>query len=74
MKQKCKCTFMKETGWLYKECKYHKERCHYSNCRKKLKKYKDYRPNETRYCKKHDEVMHEECRGLMDAFGGSDFI
>jgi len=62
---KCKCTFVKGTGYLSKECKYHEEHCHHSDCKKKSLK------NE-RYCKEHQEYWDNQFIGT-EGYGGSDF-
>jgi hypothetical protein len=61
---KCKCTSTKE-GWVIKECKYHKEHCHYGDCKKKLKK------DEYDYCKIHQDCMNSQAD--PEGYGGSDF-
>lgn len=70
--RKCGCKVTEE-GYTYSECKYHKTHCHYNRCKKKLKKYNDYRPNEYYYCKEHQEQMSEEAKTMIGAYGGSDF-
>ena len=62
---KCRCTVVKGTGWIDKECKYHKEHCHAGFCKKKSLK------NE-RYCKAHQEYWDNQ-PGDPEGYGGSDF-
>lgn len=64
-KLKCGCKIT-EQGYYYSECKYHENRCHFSGCKKQLKKNEDY------YCKEHQDYMDANAID-PEGYGGSDF-
>lgn len=64
--KQCKCTFIKGTGFIYKECKYHRKHCRYFDCKIKIKL-------DTEYCTEHTKIMSEASKLMIDAYGGSDF-
>jgi hypothetical protein len=60
--KKCNCTTY-GPGYLSKECKYHREHCHYMDCKKKIKR-------DSEYCTKHIELLKNY---PFEEVGSSDF-